>query len=186
MRHAVRLGCLILVVVLLSGIVYGGVRVYYPQKYAQHVLEYSQKYGLSPSLVYAIIHTESRFDPNAYSSKRAYGLMQITPDTLEWIALKNGESVADIEATLFDPQENIRFGCMLISAHVEEFQDVSVALAAYNAGRGRVLGWLADPNYSADGKRLDRIPFDETRDYINQVIQTQKIYQVLYYKEEIS
>ncbi len=186
MRRVARQGCLIVFVLLLCGIVYGGLRVYYPQKYVQHVLEYSQKCNLSPSLVYAVIHTESRLDPNARSSKGAYGLMQITPDTLKWIALKYGESISDVEAILLDPQENIRFGCMLLSSHMEEFGDISVALAAYNAGRGRVQGWLADRNYSKDGKHLDHIPFDETRDYINQVIQTQKIYQRLYFKEEIA
>ncbi len=186
MRRVVRLGCLIVFIVLLYGIVYSGMRVYYPQKYARYVLKYSQECNLSPSLVYAVIHTESRFDSNAQSSKGAYGLMQITPDTLEWISLKHGESISDAETTLLDPQENIRFGCMLLSSHMEEFGDLSVALAAYNAGRGRVLGWLADWNYSKDGKHLDQIPFDETRDYINQVIQTQKIYQRLYFKEEIA
>ncbi len=186
MRRAIRPGCLIVFVVLLCGIVYGGVRVYYPKKYERYVLEYSQKCNVSPSLVYAVIHTESRFDPNARSSKGAYGLMQITPDTLEWIALKHGESISNAETTLLHPQENIRFGCMLLSAHIEEFRDISIALAAYNAGRGRVLGWLADQNYSKDGKQLNQIPFDETQDYISQVLQTQKIYQRLYFKEEIT
>lgn len=156
-------------------------RVYYPLKYEEHILKYSEEYDIDPNLVAAVIHTESRFDPNSISSGGAHGLMQITPDTLEWIAEKNEGAAAATEDVLYDPEQNIKYGCMILSRHISEFNSEKTALAAYNAGRSRIIDWLSDETISADGIALDDIPYPETRSYVNKIFHAQKIYRFLYH-----
>ena len=135
----------------------------FPKKYQQEINYFCQQYELSPSLVYAVIFTESRFDKNAISSKDAKGLMQIGEITGEWAA-----ELLDMEQyqkqMLFEPNINIQIGC----------------LAAYNAGSGNVSKWLQDSHYSDDGKTLIDIPYGETKRYVKKVMFVQKIYQWLY------
>ncbi|MCL2618043.1 MAG: hypothetical protein FWD98_03205, partial [Defluviitaleaceae bacterium] len=59
-------------------------------------------------------------------------------------------------------------------------QNLRLALASYNAGTGRVRGWLGDPQFSTDGATLDHIPFEETRTYIRRVLFNERVYTVLY------
>lgn len=65
-------------------------RAVYPRKYSEYVSEYASLYGISENLVYAIIKCESGFNPYSCSGAGAVGLMQITPDTLSWAAMKEG------------------------------------------------------------------------------------------------
>ena len=175
----------ILILALLIGAFAFG-RKLYPMSYREFVDRYAQEYGVPRSLVYSVIHTESRFDPSATSQAQAIGLMQITKDTLDWLAWKNNETIDTAEQALLDPETNIRYGCLFLSLLLEEFPDEQTALAAYNAGRGRVLSWLADELYSRDGKHLSAIPYPETEKYVQNVLQTQTIYKILFYREDLS
>ncbi len=140
---------------------------------------YALQYGIDESLVYAIIKCESNFDKNALSHAGARGLMQITHETYEWAALREkDDSFSD--NSLFDPDTNIRYGCAIYSILQNEFSDPAVALAAYNAGRGRVITWLSNESYSKDGKTLDVVPFAETDRYVKKVLKTHKIYKLIY------
>lgn len=151
----------------------------YPIRYETIVNEMADTYAVPPSLIYAIIHTESKFDPHALSSANARGLMQITEDTYRWICQRTNQIFTEADA-LYDPYVNIPCGVALVHLLQEKFDNIETVLAAYNAGQGRVSEWLNDTAYSQDGKTLDHIPYEETENYVRRVINTQKIYQSLY------
>ena len=150
----------------------------YPQKYTDSVTAYSAQYGVDATLVYAVIRTESSFDPDAESSVGARGLMQIMPDTLEWLCYRMGEDVS-FDA-LSEPDTAIRFGTFFLHLLMQEFGDERTALAAYHAGRGSVLQWLDNAEFSSDGKTLDRIPYPDTAHYVGKVERAKEMYQNLY------
>ncbi len=151
----------------------------YPIKYSEIVESYADEYGVPSEIVYAVIRTESSFHENAVSHVGAKGLMQIIDDTNEWIAFVMGEEV--MAERIFEPALNIKRGTWLLSYLYKEFGAWREAFAAYNAGIGRVHGWLDDPDISADGVTLDRIPYDETREYVRIVSESAEKYRKLYF-----
>lgn len=152
----------------------------YPLKYKEEILRFSKQYQLDPHLVMGIIWVESKFEPEATSNKNARGLMQIIPNTGKWIAEQVGFSGYD-DKVLYDPDINIEFGCWYFSYLLDVFDgDIHLALASYNGGMGNVMKWLKDSRYSDDGKNLKDIPFNETRDYIERVMDAHKRYKALY------
>jgi soluble lytic murein transglycosylase len=146
----------------------------YPIKYEEYVEKYSKEFGIEQNLVYAIIKTESSFNPDAVSSANAEGLTQITPETFEWIKTKLGEENKDL--SLFDPETSIKYGAFFISYLLNEFGDTDTAIAAYHAGRGRVNGWLEDKELSPDGKTLSEIPIPETAHYVKKINKALNVY----------
>ncbi len=152
----------------------------YPLEHRELVETAAQEYAVPVSLIYAIIHTESGFLEDAISSAGAKGLMQITDDTFQWALNRAGEKGKYTSEALYDPAVNIHYGVYVLSLLREQFIDTETALAAYNAGQGRVREWLRDPACSDDGMHLDNIPYAETAEYIRRVTQTQKRYQALY------
>ena len=155
----------------------------YPLYYTDVVEASADEFGLPPELVYAVILTESSFDADAVSSAGAKGLMQLTDDTNEWVAWRLGEEAEP--SRIFEPGLNIRRGCYLLSYLYERFGGWNEALAAYNAGVGRVDGWLDDLLYSSDQKTLiiDKLPIEETRSYIAKVLKSAEKYKKLYFEE---
>jgi soluble lytic murein transglycosylase len=169
---------IVLVVVGLRVAVPHVLRVIYPDTYRGEVLAAAEEYDLPPSLIFAVIHTESGFDPAARSKAGAVGLMQITEPTLEWALMRGGEESAVVSLT--DPTTNIYVGCWVLKLLGEQFENEDTVLAAYNGGMGHVRTWLADSRYSADGVTLHTIPFKETANYVKKVRFAQKMYQKLY------
>ncbi|MBQ7821839.1 MAG: lytic transglycosylase domain-containing protein [Clostridia bacterium] len=148
----------------------------YPQKYSEYVELYAEKYNVPTEIVYAVIHTESGFDPVAVSSAGAVGLMQITPDTYDWLLyIRKEEKVSE----LTDPVISIDFGTYFLSYLYNKFGDWSTAFAAYNAGMNRVSEWLEDTRYTKNGV-LEYIPYVETRNYVNKVNNTLIKYEQIY------
>ena len=120
-------------------------------------------------LVLAVIRTESDFRPNAVSEAGACGLMQLLPDTFTFLREDIfGDDLPDSE--IFDPTVNIRYGTYYLSYLFEKFGNWFTALAAYNAGEGRVSAWLRDKELSPDG-RLAIIPFSETAEYVQSALE---------------
>lgn len=152
----------------------------YPIKYSQIIESAAEEYEVPKEIVYAIVHTESAFDPEAVSRVGAKGLMQIIDDTNDWIALKLGEEA--MPHRLFEPEFNVRRGTWLLSYLYNEFGSWEIAFAAYNAGYGRVRSWLADTAYSSDGVTLDYIPFAETREYVKRASVAAEKYRELYFE----
>lgn len=152
----------------------------YPLSYRDAIDAVCEEYAVSPSLVYAVIHTESMFDSNAVSSADAKGLMQLTDDTYRWALQRMDAEEQYRPEILFDPEENIRLGVYVLSLLSEQFTNTDTLLAAYNAGQGHVKEWLADPSCSTDGVTLITIPFEETKEYIQRVNEAREQYQALY------
>ena len=140
----------------IKGKVYG---FFYPQKYSQQVAAESKEFGVDEALIYSVIRTESGFRPEVESHAGAVGLMQLMPDTFNWLQEKlDGEVKHDVSA----------------------LKDPNVA-AAYNAGTTTADNWLGDPKYSADGISLKVIPYEETSHYADKVVKTYDMYKKLYY-----
>ncbi|MCB2288711.1 lytic transglycosylase domain-containing protein [Clostridium sp. CS001] len=153
---------------------------FYPIKYENQIVKYSQRYNVDPFLVAAVIRTESNFNERAISHRGAYGLMQIMPDTALWIAENMQLPNFKMEA-LYNTEVNIAMGCWYIDNLNSEFNgDVDLVLAAYNGGRGNVQKWLKNKEYSSDGKSLYAIPFEETDKYVKKVNTNYNIYFKLY------
>ena len=177
---------LILIPAVLLSVLYFGalslLKTLYPLSYEEYVEVYSKENNLSPSFVYAVINCESGFDKEAVSNVGATGLMQIMPDTFDWINMKLGEDNPYSMAT--DPQTNIKYGCFLYGYLLSKYGRVQEALAAYHAGTGNVNKWLKDENCSVDGKTLHTIPFPTTSKYVKKVLLTENIYEKLYFRKE--
>ncbi len=154
-------------------------RLRYPVKYMDIIEKYTGEYGIDPYFVLAIIKAESSFNPKAVSNKGAKGLMQIHPDTGEWIA-KNIGLDGYKEDVLLDPEINVRMACWYLNNLNKQFKDPVSVLAAYNAGSGNVKKWLSDEKYSRDQNKLEYIPFKETRDYIERITKNYQMYKRIY------
>ncbi len=173
---------ILLIVLIVLALIVGGLILvrnkYLPLEYQSEIEACSREFNLDPYYVTAVIRTESRFRPGVVSSAGAVGLMQIQPETGEWIAGKlDMEFSAD---KLTDPAVNIRLGCWYLRFLLDRFDDPIAALAAYNSGQGRVDDWLASDEHSKDGITLDEIPFEETRNYVKKVERFEKLYKWLY------
>lgn len=155
-------------------------RAAYPQKYTELVEKNAAECKIDKNLVFAVIRTESSFNPNAQSKIGALGLMQLTPPTLEWAVNKTQQKENYTAQDLYKPDVNIKYGTIVLAAFLNEFGNEETAVAAYNAGRTNVKKWLSDSRYSKDGVTLSYIPFAETRDYVKKVEQSKKIYAYLY------
>lgn len=153
-------------------------KIIYPMKYTEYVEKYSAEYGIDPNLLYAVIKTESSFNPNAVSQADAVGLTQITPETLEWLQTKLGEEGKSL--SLLDAETSIKYGAFFLSYLLNEFENADTALAAYHAGRSRVNGWLKDKSISPNGKTLENIPVKETAHYVKKVNKALNAYNNLY------
>jgi membrane-bound lytic murein transglycosylase C len=153
---------------------------------------------MSPSLVFAIIRTESNFNPYAVSSVPAYGLMQLVPTSggREAYRRAKGEDVAPTRDYLFDPQNNVELGTaylnVLMFNQLEEVSnDISreyCVIAAYNTGSGNVLRTFSKNRTTAvqqinglqPGVLYDKLrsnlPYQETRNYLEKVTTYRKSY----------
>jgi soluble lytic murein transglycosylase-like protein len=127
-----------------------------PAEYDQIISSCATKYGVNPSLVKAVIHAESGYNPNAVSSKGASGLMQLMPGTARSLKVNNS----------FDPKDNVEGGVKYLRFLLDTFRgDVSLAVAAYNAGLNKVAKYGGIP------------PYNETRTYVNRVLSYMQSYQ---------
>lgn len=152
-------------------------RVVYPRKYSDAVERYSKAYGVPASIIYAVIKTESNFDPCAVSSAGAVGLMQIMPSTFAW--LMGLMSEMHETSALYDPEINIRYGTYFLRYLYDHYGRYDTAFAAYNAGMGNVSRWLDSAEHSHDGKLIN-IPFPETADYVRLVTRRAMRYEKIY------
>ena len=152
----------------------------YPSReYDSMIVKYANDYNLQPAYVYAIILNESSFKFDAVSYLGARGLMQLMPDTAEWIAGKLYIHGYAFER-MYDPESNIVFGCWYLNYLSNLFDgDLVCVTAAYHAGQGQVLNWLSDRSISDDGRVIDvsRLPKGETQQYVEKVIKAYAFYQ---------
>lgn len=157
-------------------------KIFYQREFEEYVTKYSKEFDVPEALIYAVIRTESSFDPNARSSVGAIGLMQLMPDTLDWLSRLLDEEQPTGEIN--DPETNIKYGTYYLRHLYNRFGNWETAIAAYNAGHGRVTTWLKNQEYSDDGITLKVIPFEETKNYVNKITGNYNTYKKLYYKDE--
>ena len=158
----------------------------HPLKYEEYVERYASEYNVPEYVIFAVINTESGFDPNAESSAGAFGLMQMMPSTQKYLATDaHLDEDTDFE-DLADPDVAIRYGTYYLRYLFDKFHKWSVVFAAYNAGEGRVSEWLDEPKYSEDGETLKKIPIRETRNYVKKVNKAIDYYKDTYYRNGVS
>ena len=152
----------------------------YPFPNKDIVCQYSIKNNLDPFLVAAVIRTESKFLPRARSPRGAYGLMQMMPETAQWVAKEAKEKDFSLER-LAEPEVSIRMGTWYLANLNREFRGNSVlVLAAYNGGQGNVKEWMQRYGWTSDFEDASQIPFRETREYVGKVLTSHKRYVELY------
>ncbi len=182
MKKVINLLFALLAVIVMVNAVSIGYRtvmhIIYPVRYFEYIHKFSNENRLDEYLVMAVIKAESNYIYDAHSGV-ARGLMQLTDETAEWVA---GRLELDFDTEdVIDPERNIQMGCYYLRYLIDHYNGhVDVALAAYNAGPGNVSKWLKDENYSLDGKTLQSIPFEETRNYVKKVNEYHKTYKKLY------
>ena len=134
---------------------------------------------------YAIMRQESHMDPQARSSAGALGLMQLIPGTAERVARSVGRPFGR-GLLLSDIHYNAELGTAYFDRLLTQYDgEAALALAAYNAGPSRVNRWLnryGDPRGRPETVLIDwieSIPFAETRNYVQRVMESQKVYQTI-------
>jgi soluble lytic murein transglycosylase len=141
----------------------------YPRPYESLVKEAGQEWKLPAELVYAVMRQESAFRPEVVSPAKAVGLMQLIPPTARRVA-EELEMEYD-PLGLFSPPVNIRMGSYYLSKVLGSFGgSVPLAAAAYNAGPSTVARWLESGKSLPVDVWVARIPYGETRGYVNRVV----------------
>jgi len=153
-----------------------------PLKHEDVIRQQAADKDLDPSLIAAVIYTESRFRDQT-SPAGAEGLMQILPSTAHYIAEKSG-GTQFVEGDLADPQINISYGSWYLGCLLEKYGGNEVlAIAAYNAGEGKVDEWVAGALQNGESFRVQAIPFKETREYVGRVMTARAAYRREYRDE---
>ena len=153
----------------------------HPMIYVDIIYAASLEFEVPQYIIYATIKVESDFDQYAESSAGAIGLMQMMPDTFEW--LTSDEHLAEnlSRKKLEDPETSIRYGTYYLSYLYRKFDyNWNTAFAAYNGGEGNVAEWLQSSKYSDMNGNLTDIPFKETKNYVKKINSAIKTYQNLY------
>jgi soluble lytic murein transglycosylase len=154
-----------------------------PLRHDDIIRQQAEDKGLDPSLIAGVIYVESRFRDQT-SHAGAKGLMQIMPSTADYIARKSG-GTRFVQGDLATPQINISYGSWYLRYLLEHYHGNEVlALAAYNAGEGKVDEWWR--NASDRGERFraaSHIPFPETRAYVTKVLEARRSYRREYGRE---
>jgi soluble lytic murein transglycosylase len=152
----------------------------YPLDYESNILSSSRSTGADPFLVMAIIRVETKFDPEKQSRVGAQGLMQLMPSTVDYAIYKGNFSPA-LRQYIKDPAVNVHVGNWYISQLNKEFKGNKVAvIAAYNAGPARVEKWLKDGTWDGTRQNVQKIPYGETRHYVQRVTFFYEKYKSLY------
>jgi soluble lytic murein transglycosylase len=149
-----------------------------PLRHEDVIRQQASAKGLDPSLIAAVIYVESHFRDQT-SAAGAKGLMQLLPSTADYIADLSGGTEFE-HGDLATPQINIAYGSWYLAYLLRKYDGSEVlALAAYNAGEGKVDEWVA----STDTFTVKGIPFPETRAYVGKVLDARHSYRDEYKRE---
>lgn len=150
-----------------------------PILYTAEIAEVAERYDLDPYLIAAVAKTESGYRAEVVSPAGAVGLMQLMPDTADWVTGLDGWQGGP-DPILTDPADSLELGACYLSYLTEKFDHhTRIALAAYNAGQGTVGDWLA----AAGGTEkfdLTDIVYPETQEFVRRVEHYRELYTRLY------
>jgi soluble lytic murein transglycosylase len=154
-----------------------------PLRHEDIIRQQAHDKGLDASLIAGVIYVESHFvDQTSHAG--AKGLMQLMPQTAQYIASKSG-GTRFVQGDLATPQVNIAYGSWYLRYLLRKYDGSEpLALAAYNAGEGKLDEWWRAA--AARGERFDvatHIPFPETRDYVERVLRARRQYRRQYARE---
>jgi soluble lytic murein transglycosylase len=153
-----------------------------PLSYSDVIREQAAEKHLDPALIAAVIYAETKFDPRT-SAAGAVGLMQILPQTAEFLARRSGGTTFQV-SDLSEPNVNIAYGSYYLRYLLDEYGgDKMLALAAYNGGEANVDRWIAEARRDGHALTIREIPFPETRDYVAKVLKEQRNYRRTYPSE---
>jgi peptidoglycan lytic transglycosylase len=147
-----------------------------PLQDADIIRQQAAEKHLDPALIAGVIYAETKFDART-SPAGALGLMQIEPQTAEFLARRSGATTFTI-GDLGTPQVNIAYGSYYLRYLINHYGgSVTLALAAYNAGQTNVDQWVRT---RGEGLTVHQIPFGETRAYVSRVLWAQHQYRHTY------
>ena len=157
----------------------------YPRPFASVVAAEARRQGLPEAWAYAIMREESAFDPRVVSGAQAVGLMQLIVPTAKKMGEKMG--LSPDEESLKQPTVNIPLGCHYLVVLRGQFADNPLlAIPSYNAGAGAPRKWITKRPTDDFDVWVERIPYEETRNYTKRVIGTMAAYEFLYTRDQPS
>lgn len=151
----------------------------YPRPFTDLVTKASQAAGVDPALAWSIMREESGFEPTIESWANAVGLMQLMHGTARDL-LDKGEKDTISSETLRAPELNVRLGTRYLGRLQERYEAPALVAAGYNAGSGAVRKWLKERGTLPLDEFVERIPYQQTRDYVKRVIASFGAYRYLY------
>ncbi len=139
-----------------------------PMEYSEIISKYSAENNIPEHIIYAVIYTESSFEPDAVSKAGAVGLMQLLPATAEWLCQREGVEFDD--EMLTNPDFGICYGTKYLKILYDRYQNWDATHAAYHAGFTRVDAWLEEEIvYYDENGQLEGIPIEATENYVNKL-----------------
>jgi soluble lytic murein transglycosylase len=141
----------------------------YPRAYERVVEPIATAEAIDPEYLWAIMRQESGYDAEVISYADAIGLMQLLPDTAADFARRSGAPFR--REMLFDPQWNVRFGARYNRDLLARYDGAApLAIAAFNGGEHRIDRWLEEQGRPEIDVFVERIPIDQTRNYVRRVM----------------
>lgn len=156
-------------------------RLAYPHGFRTTVAKAAEAQRLPAAFLLGFIREESGFEPRAFSSAHAVGLMQLLVPTAERFARAAGVTGTISRRRLNRPSVNVPIGAAFLRFLADRYPDRMALLpAAYNAGEGRLDRWLRDHGHLPLDQFVEAIPYDQTRTYLMRVVSSWAVYQALY------
>ena len=186
-RSAVHRSTVIIVILIASVILGYGYQVgceyldrrKNPREYAEFVSLYAEEYGIPEYMVYAMISVESGFRSGAVSDDGRIGLMQVSPDHLEWLSSSMREPLE--QRALHDPETNIRCGCYYLAYLYSLYGRWTPTLAAYETNPDDVTFWSLEDALTDKAGNLLRTPYGDLNEKIEAIEEKADVYRSLYY-----
>ncbi|GAK38725.1 lytic transglycosylase domain-containing protein [Paenibacillus urinalis] len=154
---------------------------FYPIHYKEQIRTHSENYEVDPFLVASIIRVESNYKLSRESKKGAIGLMQLMPDTANWILETARLDNVTLDELKHEPDANIQMGTWYLDYLSDHFEGNPIAaIAAYNAGQGNVGSWIKEGKWDGHLDTIGEIPIGETRHYVQRVVYYYNQYKDIY------